>query len=173
MEIWKTIKGYEGYYEISNLGRIKALERIVDNHSMFLKKIKEKILTNSISKTGYYTTSLSIKAVKKTFKIHRLIAINFIENHNNYPCINHIDGNKLNNDIYNLEWCTIKQNNYHAEINGLKKDYGVNNSRSKLSISDVIFIRKSNLKLKELSNIYKLNESTISKIRLFKTYKKL
>lgn len=169
-EIWKSIPNYEDY-QISNFGRVKSLERFVNNHSGFKKKLKEKYIYPSISKTGYYVITLSKNTNKKTYKIHRLIAVCFIKNNNNKPCINHINGNKLDNSLINLEWCTIKENNIHAEKTGLKNDSGVNNSKSCLSKDDVYFIRNSGLKLKELSKIYSINQSGVSKIKLRKTYK--
>ncbi len=171
MENWKTIEGYDGFYQVSNFGNIKSLERLVDNHSGFKKLLKEKYLKTHISKTGYFVVDLKKEKQRKTFKIHRLIAMCFIEKVYNKNYVNHKDGNKLNNSIDNLEWCTIKENNIHAEKLGLKNDSGVNNSKSKLKESDVVYIRKSNLKLKELALMFKMNESTISKIRLYKTYK--
>lgn len=171
MEIWRTIENYAGFYEISNLGNVKSLKRLVDNHSGFKKLLKEKYLKTHISKTGYFVVDLKKNNQRKTFKIHRLIAIAFIDKIDGKNYINHIDGNKLNNYISNLEWCTIQENNKHAEKLGLKKDSGVNNSKSKLNQDDVFYIRNSNLKLKELALMFKMNESTISKIRLYKTYK--
>jgi hypothetical protein len=171
MEIFKDIIGYEGIYQISNLGNIKSLERLVNNHSNFKKRLKEKILKKNISKTGYYVVDLKNNCNRKTLKVHRLIAIHFIENKLNKCFINHINGIKTDNRIENLEWCTIKENNFHAQKTGLKNDIGANNSRAKLLTQDVIFIRQSKLKLKELSLMFNMNESGISKVRLYKTYK--
>jgi hypothetical protein len=173
MEIWKNIEGYEGFYQISNLGNVKSLCRLVGNHSGFKKLLKEKILKTHISKTGYFVINLKINSKRKTFKLHRLIAYSFIEKIKGKEYINHINGIKTDNRVENLEWVTIKENNYHAIKTGLKKDSGINNSRSKLNESDIVYIRNSNLKLKELSNIYKIDASTISKIKLRKTYKDL
>lgn len=173
MEIYKDIKGYEGFYQISNLGNVKSLSRIVNNHSGFKKTLKEKILKNHISNTGYYVIDLKKNCERKTFKVHRLIAFAFIDKVIGKEYVNHINGIKTDNSIENLEWVTIKENNKHAYLTGLKNDSGINNTRSKLKIEDVFFIRNSNLKLKELSNIYNLNESTISKIILRKTYKNI
>lgn len=171
METFKDIIGWEGLYQISNLGNVKSLSRIVNNHSGLKKNLKEKFLKKQISKTGYYVVDLKNNNFRKTFKVHRLIAIHFINNPLNKGFVNHIDGNKLNNDICNLEWCTISENNKHAELIGLKKDSGVYNSRAKLNINDILFIRNSTLKIKELSEIFNINKSGISKVRLYKTYK--
>ena len=170
MEIWKKINEFENY-EISNLGNVKSLSRLVKNGEGIFRKTKEKILKNQISKTGYYVVDLKCNCKRKTFKIHRLIAIHFIENKYNKGFVNHINGIKTDNNINNLEWCTIKENNYHAQQIGLKNDSGVNNSKSKININDVNFIRNSPLKLKELSIMFNMNISGISKIRLYKTYK--
>lgn len=112
-EEFKDIDGYEGSYQISNLGRIKSLIR---------KGVtKETILISSISTHGYYQITLSLKKKSKTFRIHRLIAKSFIPNIMNKREINHIDGNKLNNHVSNLEWCTRSENISHAFKTGLSK----------------------------------------------------
>jgi hypothetical protein len=171
METFKDIIGWEGFYQISNLGNVKSLPRFSDNHSGFKKNLKGKILKAQISKTGYYVVDLKHNSKRKTFKLHRLIAIHFIENTFNKGFINHINGIKTDNSIGNLEWVSVAENNKHAVIIGLKNDYGVNNSKSKLKKEDVLFIRNSNLKLSELAAIFNMNQSGISKVRLYKTYK--
>lgn len=124
-EIWKDIKGYEGLYKISNFGRVKSLERYSSKYFNNLtkrinaKKIKGKILTSKKGK--YLFVMLSKNGKYKTKSIHRLVAEAFIDNPNNYNCVNHIDGNKYNNSINNLEWCSVSQNNIHAYRNGLNK----------------------------------------------------
>lgn len=170
MEIWKTIDGFENY-NISNYGNVKSLERITKNGINSTRITKERLLRNHISKTGYYVISLRNNSKRKTFKIHRLIAIYFIHNEYNKEYVNHINGIKLDNSIDNLEWVTIKENNHHAKITGLVNNDGVNNTRAKLTKKDVIFIRNSNLKLKELSLMFGVNQSGISKVKLGKTYK--
>lgn len=117
-EIWEDIEGFDNY-QISNFGRIKSKERIVSNACRTYLK-KEQILKSHVMKTGYIGIHLAQDGKRKLFKIHRLVATAFIPNYERLPCINHIDGNKLNNSIENLEWCTIKQNNIHAIHNGLK-----------------------------------------------------
>ena len=99
-EIWKDIKGYEGIYQVSNLGRIKSLERFIKGKKN--KYVKQKIKKQSISKTGYYVVSLWYKNKGKVLKVHRLIAQAFISNPLNKQHINHKDLNKLNNSLNNL-----------------------------------------------------------------------
>jgi len=109
-EIWKDIEGYEGLYQISNLGRIKTISRQGTN-TRFIKK--------DIRKDGYIQVHLTKNSKMKNFLLHRLIAQTFIPNPNNFKYINHKDGNKQNNDISNLEWCTSSQNIFHAYNAGL------------------------------------------------------
>lgn len=118
-EIWKDIKGYEGCYQISNLGNTKSLERYVNTNGNSKRLVKEKILKKTIDNTGYYVVSLWKNNKHSRPHVHRLVAETFIINQNNKPYINHIDGDKLNNNINNLEWCTPKENNIHAYQLGL------------------------------------------------------
>ena len=107
-EIWKDIKDYEGFYQVSNLGRIKSLERIVMGRWKPIK-IKEKILV-AVNKKRYLRVHLSKNNKKKLYSIHRLVAEAFIPNPNNYNEINHKDENILNNCVDNLEWCSRSYN---------------------------------------------------------------
>lgn len=115
-EIFLPIKGFEGRYEISNLGNVKSLPRFT------CRGLRGgKILKHILYKNGYYGVSLTgINSTRSAvFYIHRLIAEAFVPNSYNKPCINHIDGNKRNNMISNLEWCTYAENNGHAVNVGL------------------------------------------------------
>lgn len=117
-EEWKDIKGFEGWYQVSNLGRVRSVERRINNNGT-LQTYKSHILKSSISNKGYFYVVL-YKQNKATHRyIHRLIAEHFIENPKELPCVNHKDANKLNNNIINLEWCTHKQNIQHAYRNNL------------------------------------------------------
>lgn len=118
-EIWKDIKGYEGLYQVSNLGNVKSLKRWIRQYNDYIEK--EKILKPCVNSVGYYIVVLYKNKKKKNFYLHKLIAEAFIPNPNNYPQINHIDGNKRNNDINNLEWCTQSYNMIHAFKIGLEK----------------------------------------------------
>lgn len=117
-EIWKDIKGYDGYYQISNLGRVKSLERIICINNTN-RKLKDKILTPRYDKKGYLGVALNKNAIARYFKIHRLVANNFINNADNKKQINHKDGNKQNNKVENLEWVTNIENRKHAVDNNL------------------------------------------------------
>ena len=116
-EIWKDIIGYEGRYQISDKGRVKSLERFIKPTGPFQKskRCRERILKTSITGQGYKHVSLE----NKKHLVHRLIAEAFIPNELKYKCVNHKDGNKLNNDLNNLEWCTYKHNVNHMFDTGL------------------------------------------------------
>lgn len=117
MEIWKNIEGYEGKYQVSNLGNVKSLETWTGDR--YIKR--EKILKNNLYGNGYYYVGLSKNGKVKRYKVSRLVAQEFIPNPENKPFINHIDGDKLNNHIDNLEWCTQSENMKHASMIGLRK----------------------------------------------------
>ena len=105
VEYWKDIQGYEGLYSVSATGLIKT-------------HIYNKILKPRIQ-DGYETVVLYRNKKHKAFRVHRLVAMAFLDNPNSYEQVNHIDGNKRNNNIKNLEWCTAEQNTHHAINNGL------------------------------------------------------
>lgn len=100
-EIWKDILGYEGLYQVSSLGRVKSVER----YDSIGRKIKEKILKIQLNKDGYSKITLGNGQDKKTFLVHRLVAIHFVQNPLNLPEVNHKDVDIKNNQANNLEWC--------------------------------------------------------------------
>ena len=112
MEIWKDIKGYEGYYQISNYGRVKGLSRIIKRGERgYLKQ--ESIIKQKDNSKGYLRVPLSLDGIQKKYFVHRLVGIHFLDNVENKPHINHIDRNPKNNHYGNLEWVTHSENLKH------------------------------------------------------------
>lgn len=103
-EIWKDIKGYEGFYQVSNMGRVKRLVSVKCKKERYVAITKDQ-------KKGYCRVMLSKNNKHSRFLIHRLIAECFIPNPENKPCVDHINGDKSDNRLENLRWCTYKENN--------------------------------------------------------------
>jgi len=110
-EIWKDIAGYEGFYQVSNYGRVRSLRRTFTRSDGKIKTFQEKTLKQGTNPNGYKYVNLSIKSKAYSARVHRLVAEAFINNPENLPCINHKDENKANNSVENLEWCTYRYNN--------------------------------------------------------------
>jgi hypothetical protein len=141
-EIWKDVVGYEDSYRISNLGKLMSIERIVIYSDKKTGKRKSKILKTRVGKCGYEYTVLSVDRIRKTQKIHRLVALTFIPNPNSKPSVNHINGIKHDNRVENLEWCTAKENTQHAYKTKLNSGVkGEKSHLSKLKKEDIIKIR--------------------------------
>lgn len=129
-EEWREVKGYEGFYHVSNLGRIKKLKRdVYTKNGNFFRKDPEKLNKIHVNRKrgNYYTTDLVVKGQRRTFQIHRLLAINFIPNPDNKKYVNHIDHNPMNNSLENLEWVNQMENSCHAQkrIKSTSKYIGV------------------------------------------------
>ena len=120
MEIWKDIEEFKGLYQVSNLGRVRSIDRLITYRTGTKRLTKGTILTIGQNKLGYQQVSLSKNDKMYSRRVHRLVANAFIENTKNYKEVNHIDGNKKNNKVENLEWCNRSQNMQHAVRLGLK-----------------------------------------------------
>ena len=129
-ECWKDIEGYEGLYQVSNLGRVKSLRRsaVLGKN---IREVKEKIIKPFITNKGYYQILLSKKGKTSHKYVHRLVAMAFIPNPNEYIIINHKDENPLNNCVDNLEWCDYSYNNNYGNRNKIVSDKMTNGKLSK------------------------------------------
>lgn len=115
MENWKDVAGYEGLYQVSNLGRVKSLERVVINNKYGGKRIvQESIVQATDNGHGYKIVGLHRERKRKNFYVHRLVASAFAPNPDRLTYINHIDYDRGNNNADNLEWCTQKQNTQYS-----------------------------------------------------------
>jgi DNA-binding XRE family transcriptional regulator len=156
MEVWKDIKGYEGHYQVSNLGRVKSL-----------KNNKELIMTNVKSNLGYLRVKLSKDGKIKGFPVHRLVGLTFLDLINGKNEINHIDGNKKNNCLTNLEWCNRSENMRHADKTGLRVMLkGKRNPKAKLTDEQIRLIRyeRKGIQQKDIAKEFNIKQQTISKI---------
>lgn len=152
-ELWSEIEGYEGEYEVSSIGRVRSKKLLVWGGRKYYIK-KGRILKPGLSGTGYYTVSLR----GKTHKISRLVANAFLCKINESDCVNHIDGNKENDNVKNLEFISISQNNKHAYLTGLKNT----KKQEKLKYGqkvEIAFLHKMGL---AYTTIYKNNNYGVS-----------
>ena len=122
-EIWKDIPGYEGLYQVSNLGNVKSLYGWNGRRYIEREKVLKKGVGHSVANYYREVVVLVKSRKKKTCMVHRLVAEAFLPNKNNLSEVNHIDGNPLNNNVENLEWCTHKENITHAIETGLMHYY--------------------------------------------------
>lgn len=134
-EIWRDISGYEGLYQVSNLGRIKHLPRVVVRSDGRRRTFCEIISKGHLHDTGYYVINLTKNGISKRKLIHRLVAEAFLPNPNHYPVIHHIDANKTNERAENLMWCSYSFNIKHSyEFEGhrpsMKGVFGKDNPHS-------------------------------------------
>lgn len=114
-EVWKAIDGYTGLYEVSNLGRVRSVDRTVDKDGVN-KRIKGKVLRGYISNKGYPCVDLYKASTRKKFLVHRIVAAAFVPNPDGLEIVNHIDENPLNPAAGNLEWCSCSYNNTFGKM---------------------------------------------------------
>ena len=161
---WRDIKEFEGIYQISNNGSVKSLERI--NSRGYI--LKEKTLNSNINSWGYKVITLHKNCFRKTVLVHRLVAEAFIPNLYKKAQVNHKSGNKLDNYVDNLEWCTGSENMIHAYKTGLRKlPIGELNPNAKLSFLEKKEIKKlksEGLKIRDISIMYRVSKSEIYNI---------
>lgn len=172
-EIWKDILGYEGKYKISNLGKIFSVKKLGSGGDRTGRIMKLKI-----DKNGYCYINLFNAAKRRTFKIHRLVALHFISNGDNKPQVNHIDFDRKNNRVDNLEWCTSSENHKHTWINGRGynplHEKGLSNPNTKYHldiIKEMILLRDNKMSYPKIANKFGCSHSTVQ--RLIKQHRQM
>lgn len=171
----KDIELFEGLYAITDKGRVYSHSRVITrtraNGAVFTTLVKGRWMKLDNS-ADYLRVRLQRDGASKLHLVHRLVASAFIEKPEGKDFVNHKDGDKLNNDFRNLEWCTRRENDSHAKDNGLlNPPKGISHPHSKLTNEDVIFIRSSELSGAELAEMYSVARSAITKIRKLRAWK--
>lgn len=159
-EIWKDIKGYEGLYQVSNLGRVKALCRVIKSGRGLGNHIyKERILSLSKRNNGYLKATLCKDGVYKYISVHRLVAENFIDNPNSLKEVNHKNEIKTDNRVENLEWCNRK---YNANYGTARKRASIKCNKRVLQFDNNGKYIKTWHSLTEVSKTLKIRLSSLS-----------
>lgn len=173
-EIFKVIPNTNGIYFASNLGTVKSIDHKVLHSNSVVRIQFGRVLKPQICKKGYAQVSIKMNGKLINTGVHRLVALAFIQNTNNYPQVNHINCKKLDNTVKNLEWCTNKQNNSHAIKNNLMRpNYGEKHHMAKLKNEDVFLIINRINKgetITKISKEYSMSTTAISNIYHRKTY---
>lgn len=175
-EIWKDVVGFEGYYKVSNLGRVMTVAREFIKSNGRKCVVKERILSQGTVR-GYKCVDLKVNGDRKTMRVHRLVAMAFIGKPYK-EMVNHIDGNKENNIVSNLEWATRSENEIHAYNTGLKKSteshksaiIKANKDRRSLSDETVRYIRNSEKSQYKLAEELGISRASVGLIRQRKRY---
>lgn len=159
-EIWKDIIGFENLYQVSNLGRVKSLNRFRIGKSNKPVKVNERILKQRINNWGYLQVILCKENKLYCKYIHRLVCETFHPNPHELPQVNHINGIKTDNYVDNLEWCTLKENVQHSNKTGLRNP---EKKLTKIQIQEIINL-KDKLSYRKIGELYGVHNTAISYI---------
>ena len=169
MEQWKKIDGYE-YYFVSNLGNVKSESRFITKKDGTKQPVKGIIMRQKPSKHGYYRVGLvNDNGYQRLHLVHRLVLITFHGLHESKNQVNHINGDKSDNRLENLEWVSCSENQKHAHSIGLKCQKGENHAQARLTSKDVIEIRNlidQGIKQRIIAEKYGVKRSYISEIKI-------
>ena len=172
-EVYVDIPGYEGYYQVSNHGNVKSLDRVIKEKTGKTQTLKGRVLKQRVNPSGYCYVGLRKNGNRATFAIHQVVAQAFLDNLENKPIVNHINGVKTDNNISNLEWATYSENLSHAYSTGLRRSVsaqavGEKNYKRKLKPEQVIEIKRllaaGNMTHKEIAKKYGVSRSTVGNI---------
>ena len=173
-EYWADIEGYEGIYQVNNLGNVRSLDRVIIRKNGKKLTIKGQHLKQHLNRRGYLRINLRYQGKDKNSKIHRLVAKAFLSNPLNKPQVNHINGNKRDNNVCNLEWCTQAENIEHAFAQGLMA-VGERHGNSRLTLEQVILIKQllkqSEDSITDIAKQFGVGISTIHDIKSGKQWK--
>ena len=181
-EIYVDISGYEEYYQVSNYGNVRSLDRVIKEKTGKTQTIKGRVLKQRTNPGGYCYIGLRKNGTKATFAIHQLVAQAFIPNPDNKRTVNHISGIKTDNNVNNLEWATYSENLSHAYDSGLRTSVplefiGQKNYKRKLKPEQVLEIKRllatGNLTHKEIATKFSVARSTITEIKSGRRWKHL
>lgn len=169
MEQWKPvhIDFYSNYYEVSNTGLVKSCERKISRfrgNSIYERYEGNRILSPGVKRDGYKIVILQKEKIKKTCSVARLVAEAFIPNPENKPEVNHINGNKIDNRIENLEWVTRSEQQKHAFTTGLNSNKGKNALTTDNDVHEILVLRLQGFTHKSIGEIFGLAISTSCKI---------
>lgn len=172
VEIWKDVIGFEGIYQVSNLGRVKSLKRTKKDTIGRVREYPEIVLKQMLSEKGYLQVNLYILSRNVPQRVARIVAQSFIPNPENKLQVNHINGIKTDNRVENLEWNTSLENIRHSIVNNLKKTArGEQSGASKFKDEDIRYIRESNKIKYHLAKEYNVCITTITNIKNKITWK--
>lgn len=174
-EIWSDISGYEGMYQVSNQGRIRGLDRIIVQKDGKKQKIRGKIISIGIKNNGYYMGQICSKGKMVNLTVHRLMALAFIPKVEGKEYVNHIDGNRANNNLSNLEWVNMKENSLHG-VNRAKEEQRLYTSCKKNTPEFILLLRAEYANGKgqtQISKEYGIKYNSLGHILKRRTWKSI
>lgn len=182
IEEWRDVEGFEGFYQVSNLGRVRSLDRIVPYpNSRYVNGVGKreflgKILKLNTNKHGYLQVTLRKNGIQTTHKVHQLVAIAFLKKPDFRCVVNHKNSKRDDNQVDNLEWCTQQQNLMHAAEKGAMSRFENSHNNTTITKETVLQIRKlyeGGQKIITIANSYNLKHNHVESIVKRRTWRHL